>query len=84
MTKKDKAEVQDKAGAEVKAAPVEKKEVQCIGVMTKKFMQCTSYGPHIHDRYIKCWPKGEIVWKAEDVAKLKELKAPMRIFSEVL
>ena len=59
--------------------PKKAKKVR-IGILMRPFMQCTSYGPHVLNKHVKAWSRGQIVWNEQDVEKLLELGAPLEVY----
>lgn len=65
---------------EDKAPEKKKAKKERIGILMRSFMQCTSYGPHVLNKHIKAWSRGQIVWNEQDIEKLLELGAPLEIY----
>lgn len=51
-----------------------------IGIMMNKFMQTTPLGPQTHEKNIKCWQRGQIVWNEKDIDMLLGLNAPIKVY----
>lgn len=57
-------------------------EESMIGVMLKNFMQCNSYGPHVANKSLKSWTKGQVVWDSKDIEALLKCDAPIETYKK--
>lgn len=62
------------------SASAEEMHRQKIGIFLNNFMQAIPVGHQSHDKHIKRWNRGQIVWKETEIDELIKLGAPIEVY----
>jgi len=70
----------NKNNREKNNSPEQSGELERIGILINKFLEVIPQGIQTHEKIIKRWERGQIIWNQKDIDRLIELNAPIEVY----